>query len=58
MTDWSPAQAWLQQTKAANRSSPVGYVWHEFWQWLARAAPSRNRPTLIVSAGAQYRVRR
>jgi hypothetical protein len=39
VTDWSTAQAWLERTKAANRSSPVGYVWHEFWQWLARAAP-------------------
>jgi len=55
MTDWSTAEAWLERTKAANRSSPIGYAWHEFWQWLERAAPTATRkppvPFILAASG-------
>jgi hypothetical protein len=56
MTDWSTAESWLEQTKAANRSSPAGYVWHEFWQWLERADPnaaSRPPKPFILAPSAE-----
>ena len=56
MTDWSVAEAWLERTKAANRSSPAAYLWHEFWQWLKRAVPRaiRKPPVpFILAASAE-----
>jgi hypothetical protein len=52
MTDWSTAEAWLERTKAANRSSPAGYAWHQFWQWLGRASPrATSKPPMPSDHG-------
>ncbi len=54
MTDWSTAEAWLERTKAANRSSPTAQAWHRFWQSLQRGVPSATRtpPMPIILAGS------
>jgi hypothetical protein len=56
MTEWSTAESWLERTKAANRSSPAGYAWHEFWQWLERSSPraiSKPPMPFILAASAE-----
>jgi hypothetical protein len=38
MTDWSAAEVWLERIKSQHRSSPEGYAWHQFWEWLGDSA--------------------
>lgn len=38
MTDWSTTEVWLARIRSQHRSSPEGYAWHQFWQWLSEAA--------------------
>jgi hypothetical protein len=61
MTDWATAESWLERTKAANRSSPAGYAWHEFWEWLVHAAPkAAKRPPMpfVLSGSAESAARK
>ena len=54
MTDWQIAETWLNRTRAAHRCSPSGLAWHEFSQWLERAAPraTKKPPTPLILAAS------
>jgi hypothetical protein len=54
MTDWQTAETCLSRTRAAHRSSPSGFAWHEFSQWLERAAPTATKklPTPLILAAS------
>jgi hypothetical protein len=55
MTEWSTAEVWLERIKSQHRSSPEGYAWHQFWQWLGHAAPKGAgqppRPLILAASG-------
>jgi hypothetical protein len=55
MTDWSTAETWLERIKSQHRSSPGGYAWHQFWEWLdnaaAHGAGEPPRPFILAASG-------
>lgn len=55
MTDWSTAENWLERIKSQHQSSPGGYAWHQFWEWLGKAAVhgarEPPRPFILAASG-------
>ncbi len=53
--EWATAEDWLEQLQSQDRSSPDGFVWHQFWEWLAEAAAPRDgeppMPFILAAAG-------
>lgn len=53
MRENADIEGFIASTKAEGRSSPEGFAWHEYWEWLESVAPrGAGKPPVPLILGA------